>query len=61
MRRRYFLAAGFAWIAALAPARAEDVKELNFGVISTESSTKRFSHDFFGEDGACRPQRCAPP
>jgi phosphonate transport system substrate-binding protein len=41
MRRRYFLAAGFASIAALAlaPARAEDVKELNFGVISTESST----------------------
>jgi phosphonate transport system substrate-binding protein len=40
MRRRRILAAGIAGLAAiaLAPARAQDVKELNFGVISTESS-----------------------
>ncbi len=41
MRRRSLLAAGFAVLAATAVStvRAEDLKELNFGVISTDSST----------------------
>jgi phosphonate transport system substrate-binding protein len=39
MRRRYFLAAGLAALASASLAHADELKEINFGVISTEASS----------------------